>query len=62
MREDPIVAEVRKVREQLFSEFGYDLEAYAGHIAEIEAEKKKRGFRYASPPPLREPEPKPDAA
>jgi len=50
MWEDPIVAEVRRTRENILAEFNYDIRAYAAHIMAIQEEKKQRGFRYGSPP------------
>ena len=49
MWEDPFVAEVRRVREQILAEFDYDIQAYAAHIIAIQEEKKRRGFEYTSP-------------
>jgi hypothetical protein len=48
--EDPIVAEVRKVREEIFAEFNYDLHAYAAHLQELEQEARKRDVRYSDRP------------
>jgi hypothetical protein len=50
MWEDPIVAEVRKAREQLFAEFDYDLEAYVEHLKRVQQEKQKLGVRYLESP------------
>jgi hypothetical protein len=50
MPNDPIVAEVRKVREEIFAEFNYDLHAYAAHLKEFEQEARKRGVRYSDRP------------
>jgi hypothetical protein len=62
MQEDPIVAEVRKAREEIFAEFDYDLHAYATHLRALEKEARKRGVRYSSRP-LAQPRPaRPDAA
>lgn len=49
MWEDPIVAEVRRIREEIFAEYGDDLEAYAAHIMALQEEDKKRGVTYARP-------------
>jgi hypothetical protein len=48
--EDPIVAEVRAARQQIFAEFNYDLDAYAVHLRELEQEARKRGVRYSDRP------------
>lgn len=50
MWEDPIVSEVRSIRENILAEFNYDIRAYAAHIMAIQEEKKRRGFRYGAPP------------
>ncbi|HEV3051876.1 MAG TPA: hypothetical protein VGX50_16330 [Longimicrobium sp.] len=42
MHEDPIVAEVRKVRQELFAEFNYDLDAY---VADLKARQQEREAR-----------------
>lgn len=47
--EDPIVAEVRRAREQILARFEHDIGAYTAHIIAIQEEKKRRGFQYASP-------------
>ena len=51
--EDPIVAEVRRTRENIFATFDYDIRAYVAHIVAIQEEEKKRGVIYSSPPPRR---------
>lgn len=62
MWEDPIVAEVRKQRQQLFAEFNYDLEAYVEHLKARQQEREARTGVYLPHPP-REPQArKPDAA
>jgi hypothetical protein len=62
MWEDPIVAEVRRTREKILAEFDYDIEAYAAHIIALQEEKKRQGFKYASPPlrAARAPDPSPE--
>jgi hypothetical protein len=62
MAEDPIVSEVRRVREQIFAEYGHDLGAYVDSIIVRQEEKKRQGFRYASPPPTRSRPSRPDTA
>ncbi len=62
MWEDPIVAEVRKARQQISARFNYDLEAYFEHLKAVEEEGRKRGVRY-SDRALAQPRPaQPDAA
>ena len=46
MREDPIVADVRKLRQQLFAEFNYDLEAYVEHLKARQQEREARSGVY----------------
>jgi hypothetical protein len=40
--EDPIVAEVRKAREEIRAEFSHDLYAYAAHLQALEKQARKR--------------------
>lgn len=56
---DPIVDEVRKIRDELAARFNYDLEAIYRHIKEREKEREeKTGRKFVSFPPRRvEPEP-----
>jgi hypothetical protein len=60
--EDPIVAEVRKVREEIFAEFNYDLHAYAAHLQALEKEARQRGVRYSDRPLAQPCWTQPDAA
>lgn len=62
MSEDPIVAEVRKVRQQIFARFNYDLDAYFEHLRAVEAEERKRGVRCSDRPLVRRVPARPDAA
>lgn len=62
MRKDPIVAEVRRAREEIFAEFDYDLHAYAAHLQALEKEARKRGVRYSDRPLAQPRRPQPDAA
>ena len=55
--EDPIVAEVRRAREELAARFNYDLRAIMEHFQRGEP---TTGHEYVSPPPRR-PEPSPAA-
>jgi hypothetical protein len=50
MPKDPIVAEVRKAREEILAEFSYDLYAYAAHLQALEREARNRGVRYSERP------------
>jgi hypothetical protein len=46
MWEDPIVADVRRLRQQLFAEFNHDLDAYVEHLkARQRAREDKTGER-----------------
>ena len=38
MKQDPIVAEVRRVRDRLAARFNYDLDAIAAHYQKLERE------------------------
>ena len=51
MREDPIVAEVHRIRQQLLAEFDGDVDAYSRYVRRIEAEKRKQGVQFVEPPP-----------
>ena len=46
--EDPIVAEVRRFREEILASFNYDLRAYLEHVQSLQATS---GRKYAVPPP-----------
>ncbi|MBW3572601.1 MAG: hypothetical protein KY467_15975 [Gemmatimonadetes bacterium] len=50
MWEDPIVAEVRKARQEIFARFSYDLDAYFEHLGAVEAKERRRGVRYSDRP------------
>lgn len=43
MWEDPIVAEVHRVRREIFSRFDGDMDAYLRYIRAREEEERKRG-------------------
>ncbi|MEN8254064.1 MAG: hypothetical protein ABFR33_01210 [Verrucomicrobiota bacterium] len=49
MREDPIVAEVRKAREEIFKEHGCSLEAYIKDLQKTQAEHTTEDGRYMPP-------------
>jgi hypothetical protein len=48
--QDPIVAEVRRVREQLAAEFNYDLRAI---FKEMRRRQNAAGRKHASPPTVK---------
>lgn len=48
MKNDPIVAEVRRVRERLSARFNYDLDAI---FADLKAREKASGRKYVQRPP-----------
>jgi hypothetical protein len=43
MWEDPIVAEVHRIRREIMTEFNGDMDAYHRHLKKIEAEERKKG-------------------
>lgn len=60
--EDPIVAEVRKVREAIFAAYGFDTDAYWEHLGQVEREKREQGIRYVESPFAKRTTSAPDAA
>jgi hypothetical protein len=62
MWEDPIVAEVHKIRQEIMAEFDNDLDAYFRYVQGVEEEKRKRGVQYVKAPLRKVGIPKPDAA
>ena len=48
--DDPIVREVREVRERIFAEFNYDLAAYIHYLGELQEEERQRGRVIISTP------------
>jgi|GEM_PF-1334421 len=50
---DPIVAEVRNVRDALAKKFNYDISAYFQHLRGKEAEYEAQGFKFADLPTKR---------
>jgi hypothetical protein len=54
---DPIVAEVRKARDQYAASFGYDLDRIFADIERLQEERKARGGVIVSFPPKRVPVP-----
>ncbi len=43
MREDPILAELHQIRQEILAEFDGDLDAYYRHLKEIEEGERQRG-------------------
>lgn len=62
MWEDPIVKEVHETRARILARFGGDFDAYVRYIQALEAEDRKRGVKYVSPPLRPRKRQKPDAA
>lgn len=62
MWEDPIVAQVRKQRQQLFAEFNYDLEAYVQDLKARQEEREARTGVYMPHLPCKLRSRKPDVA
>ena len=50
MKPDPIVAEVRAVRDRLAARFNYDIDAIVRHIQSMEAMEAASGRTYVQPP------------
>lgn len=48
MWEDPIVAEVHRIRREIMSEFNDDLDAYFRHIQAQQEADQRRGVKYVS--------------
>jgi hypothetical protein len=62
MWEDPIVAEVHRIRREIYDRFNGDMAAYDRYLRDVEEEERKRGRKFLDAP-LRDPrKPKPDAA
>ena len=61
MWEDPIVAEVRRVRQEIFARFNYDVDVYFEHLKTVEEEDRQRGARYTEGTTCEENPPQPDA-
>lgn len=53
MRDDPIVEEVRRIREEYARQFGYDLRAMAENLRIREREHRDRLVTYPPKPPRR---------
>jgi hypothetical protein len=54
MWEDPIVAEVHRVRREIFARFNHDMDAYFRYLRELEEQERARGRELISEP-LRKP-------
>ena len=50
MREDPIIAEIRRVRQEHAAKFNYDLDAI---MADLQAKERSSGRKVVSLPPKR---------
>ena len=61
---DPIVDEVRRIKDELAARFNYDLKAIYEHLKQREKEREeKTGRKFVSYPPRRvEPSPTPQAS
>ena len=62
MQDDPIVAEVHQVRQQIMAEFDNDLEALVAHLQTRREADRQRGFPEAPLPQSTPKVRKPDAA
>lgn len=62
MREDPIVAEVHRIRQATMAEFDHDLEAYFRYIQALEQDDRRRGVPYVEGPLRKERATESDAA
>lgn len=52
MKEDPIIAEIRRARHRISAEFGHDVRRLCEHYMEIEKQNRARGeHRQAGLPP-----------
>ena len=49
MRTDPILDEIRRIRDEHAKEFGYDLKAIFADIKRHERELKKQGWKFVGP-------------
>ena len=50
MTYDPVVEEVRRVRQQIFAEYNYDLKAMFKDLMRRQAQSQKAGVKFATPP------------
>jgi hypothetical protein len=56
MPSDPIVAEIRRIREQIAARFGYDIRAIVKHAQERDASGDRKVVRLPPRPPVSSPE------
>ncbi|MGI8967067.1 MAG: hypothetical protein ACR2H1_13405 [Limisphaerales bacterium] len=49
MKQDPIISEIREVREAHAAKFNYDLDAIFADIQQSEKKLKSEGWKFASP-------------
>jgi hypothetical protein len=61
MWEDPIVAEVHRIRRKILAEFDGDFGAYFKYIQSLEEENRRRGVKYIDRSGIKK-DLKPDAA
>lgn len=62
MGEDPIVAEVRRIREEISARFNHDPDAYFRHIHQMDEQARATGRTVISVPPPGRKSSKPEAA
>ncbi|HEX6037580.1 hypothetical protein [Longimicrobium sp.] len=62
MWEDPIVAEVRRIREEISAGFNHDPDAYFRHLREMDEQARGSGRTVISTPPPKRQRKEPDAA
>jgi hypothetical protein len=62
MYEDPIVAEIHRIRQQIMVEFDHDLDAYMQYLKAMTEEERKRGRVIIDIPFRQQLRVKPDAA
>lgn len=55
MWKDPIIEEVRRVRDEHAKRFNYDLDAICADIQRHQVELKKQGWKFAKPPRQKRP-------
>ena len=61
--EDPIVAEVHRIRAEILAEFNGDVDAYFKYVQGIEEENRRRGLKqYGDPSAKIDKDVEPDAA
>lgn len=60
--DEEIMAEVRRVRDEIYAEFGDDFDAYSPHLREVEKRLHAEGWTFVDPPLRPARRPRPDAA